>query len=100
MLATFNLQGYDPDIHPEAYQGGGGDLKGPADDRIFYFLASRRKMGMLVANQSPRHFQVLFKVNSLFVSETHPRRRSNSHSVTIGASPRVPDLRFPSLSLG
>eukprot|EP00959_Pyramimonas_sp_CCMP1952_P042115 880826-Pyramimonas_sp.AAC.1 len=49
MLATFNLQGYDPDINPEAYKGN----KKESNERIFYFLASRRKMGMLLANQIP-----------------------------------------------
>eukprot|EP00976_Prorocentrum_cordatum_P030886 628839-Prorocentrum_minimum.AAC.1 len=58
MLATFNLQGFDPDVHPSAYQrgaaaAGGVNFYGPADERVHYFLASKRKMGMLVANQVP-----------------------------------------------
>uniref|UniRef100_A0A7S0WPQ0 Uncharacterized protein n=1 Tax=Pyramimonas obovata TaxID=1411642 RepID=A0A7S0WPQ0_9CHLO len=49
MLATFSLQGYDPDINPAAYRGN----KLESNERIYFYLASPRKMGMLLANQVP-----------------------------------------------
>jgi len=49
MLATFQVSGFDPDIDPEAYKGN----KLESNEVVYYFLASQRKMGMLLANQVP-----------------------------------------------
>jgi len=49
MLASFQVSGFDPDIDPAAYVGS----KLESNEAVFYFLASQRKMGMLLANQVP-----------------------------------------------